>query len=54
MHFLPRETKRWVKFTVLKGLMCEKENIQGCLSDSFIVLAKEKDETQPQFTFLAI
>lgn len=34
--------------------MCENGNIQGCISDSFIVLAKEKDKTQLQFTLLAI
>lgn len=53
MHFLPHETKRRVIFTELKGLMCENEHIQGCVTDSPIVLAKEKDEAQLQFTFLA-
>lgn len=53
MHFLPRETKRLLIFTGLKGLMCENEHIQRCITESFIVLAKEKDEAQPQFTSLA-
>lgn len=29
--------------------MYENEDIQGYIADSAIVLAKEKDETQPQF-----
>lgn len=36
-----------------KGLMCENEHIQGYVTDSSIVLAKEKDEAQPQFASLA-
>lgn len=53
MHFLPCETKRLLIFTGLKGLMCENEHIQGYITDSSIVLAKEKDEAQPQFSSLA-
>lgn len=53
MHFLPCKTKRLLKFTGLKGLICENEHIQGYITDSSIVLAKEKDEAQPQFTSLA-
>lgn len=33
--------------------MCENEHIQGCVTDSSVVLAKEKDEARLQFTFLA-
>lgn len=50
MHFLLCESKRLLKFTGLKELMYENEDIQGYIADSAIVLAKEKDETQPQFT----
>lgn len=53
MHFLLCESKRLLKFTGLRGLMYENEDIQGYIADSAIVLAKEKDETQPQFTSLA-
>lgn len=47
------ETKRLLIFMGLKGLMCENEHIQGYVTDSSIVLAKEKDEAQPQFASLA-
>lgn len=53
MHFLFCESKRLLTFTGLKGLMYENEDIQGYTADSAIVLAREKDETQPQFTSLA-
>lgn len=33
--------------------MCAKEDIQDYITDSSIVLAKEKDEAQPQFNSLA-
>lgn len=50
MHFFLCESKRLLKFTGLKELMYENEDIQGYIADSAIVLAKKKDETQPQFT----
>lgn len=53
MHFLLCESKRLLKFTGLKGLIHENEAIQGYIADSTIGLAKEKEETQPQFTSLA-
>lgn len=53
LHFFLYESKRLLKFTGPKGLMYENEHIQGYIADSAIVLAKEKDETQPQFTSLA-
>lgn len=53
MHFFLYESKRLLKFTGPKELMYENEHIQGYIADSAIVLAKEKDETQPQFTSLA-
>lgn len=51
--FSPVRQKDCLNLTGLKGLMHENEHIQGYITDSSIVLAKEKDEAQPQFTSLA-
>lgn len=45
MRFLLCESKRLLKFTGLKGLIYENEDIQSYIADSAIGLAKEKEET---------